>query len=366
MNSMNYIVCVRCFTFNHAPYIEDALDGFCMQKTSFPFVCTIVDDASSDGEQDIIKNYVHDHFDLEDKSIVRREETDDYILIFAQHKTNRNCYFAVFYLKYNHYSRPEVKDNKFLYISKWYDNAKYIALCEGDDYWIDPCKLQKQVNTMETHPECSMTVSNNYSYNVELDKFEVANPVPINECRFLTMSELLREEGGLIPTASMCFRGDLLRTKPFEFSTPHVGDRPLRMWCAINGPVFYDANAMTVYRFGSVGSFSQRTRSNFNYAKDVLVSMNEFYDYFDKYTQYAYKDDVAYMKSREEYLFYIRIGSYKRFLTCYYKAFPFVKKVKILIHYVLDILSPKISLRLSKLVMSSSISKTEILGRRNL
>ncbi len=52
-------VCVKCFTYNHASYIEDAMNGFTMQQTNFPFVCTIVDDASTDGEQDVIKKYLH-------------------------------------------------------------------------------------------------------------------------------------------------------------------------------------------------------------------------------------------------------------------------------------------------------------------
>lgn len=87
-----WMVRVSCMTYNHAPYITDALNGFCMQETTFPFICTIVDDASTDGEQEVIKQYLHEHFDLEDTSIVRNEETKDYTLTFARHKTNKNCY----------------------------------------------------------------------------------------------------------------------------------------------------------------------------------------------------------------------------------------------------------------------------------
>lgn len=145
-------VCVRCMTFNHASYIEDAINGFCMQETDFPFVCTIIDDASTDGEQEVIKRYLEEHFDLEDKTIVRNEESEDYVLTFARHKTNKNCYFAVLYLKYNHYS---IKKTKIPYIAEWHENCKYIALCEGDDYWIDGKKLQKQVEFLENNPQIS-------------------------------------------------------------------------------------------------------------------------------------------------------------------------------------------------------------------
>ncbi|MBR4265588.1 MAG: hypothetical protein IKQ46_05975 [Bacteroidales bacterium] len=132
-------------TFNHHAYIEDAMNGFVMQKTDFPFVCVIVDDASTDGEPEVIKKYFQTNFDLTENT-----ETDDYVMTFGQHKTNKNCYFAVLYLKYNHYS---IKKDKTPYYSKWQDNSKYIALCEGDDYWIAAEKLQRQADFLEKNED---------------------------------------------------------------------------------------------------------------------------------------------------------------------------------------------------------------------
>lgn len=151
-NNVECKVCVRCMTYNHAPYIKDALDGFCSQQTGFPFVCTIVDDASSDGEQGVIINYLKDSFNLPPDFEEIAEQTDDYTFYFAQHKTNENCFFAVYLLKYNHYR----KKSKEQYISKWMDSAKYIAMCEGDDFWVDSYKLQKQVDFLEGHPDYGM------------------------------------------------------------------------------------------------------------------------------------------------------------------------------------------------------------------
>ena len=150
-----YKLCTNCFTYNHAPYIVDAMNGFTMQETNFPFVCTIVDDASTDGGQEVIRNYFEENFDLHDKSIVRNEETDDYVLCFARHKTNLNCYFAVLFLKYNHYS---IKKSKLPYISEWNAIVKYIAICEGDDYWINSKKLQLQVDVLEKHNNYSICI----------------------------------------------------------------------------------------------------------------------------------------------------------------------------------------------------------------
>lgn len=147
-----YLVQVRCWTYNQAAFIKDAMNGFCMQKTTFPFICAIVDDASIDGEQEIIKKYLQENFDLEDKTFVRNEETDNYVMSFARHKINKNCCFAVYFLKYNHYS---IKKTKLPYIDKWFKEVKYIAFCEGDDYWTDSLKLQKQVDFLEEHEDYS-------------------------------------------------------------------------------------------------------------------------------------------------------------------------------------------------------------------
>lgn len=147
-----WMVCVICTTYNQSGYIIDALDGFVMQQTVFPFVCCIVDDASTDGEQEVIRKYVNENFDIQDISIAFDKDVDYGHVSFAQHKTNNNCYFAVIYLKENHYRKKSKKP----YIKEWEDNAKYIALCEGDDYWTDPRKLQRQVDFLEGHPEYSL------------------------------------------------------------------------------------------------------------------------------------------------------------------------------------------------------------------
>lgn len=147
-----WMVCVICTTYNQSGYIIDALDGFVIQQTDFPFVCCIVDDASTDGEQEVIRKYVDENFDIQDISIAFDKDVDYGHVSFAQHKTNKNCYFAVIYLKENHYRKKSKKP----YIKEWEDNAKYIALCEGDDYWTDPMKLQKQVDFLEGHPGFSL------------------------------------------------------------------------------------------------------------------------------------------------------------------------------------------------------------------
>lgn len=157
----NWVVRVECMTYNHALFIEDTMNGFTMQQTTFPFLCTILDDASTDEEQDVIKRYMEEHFDLSDLATMRREETSAYSLIFARHNQNLNCFFAVLFLKYNHYS---IKKDKKQYLDGWGTTTKYIATCEGDDYWTDPHKLQRQVGFLEQHPDYTFVAHDNDIY----------------------------------------------------------------------------------------------------------------------------------------------------------------------------------------------------------
>lgn len=153
MNTNHFKVRIQCMTYNQAPYIEDAMNGFCMQQTDFPFLAVVVDDASTDGEPEVIKKYLAEHFDNEALDSPTPDETDEYVRVFARHKENKNCYFLVMFLKYNHYS---IKKAKLVSVADLIRPIPYIALCEGDDYWTDPMKLQKQVDVLEEHPDFSL------------------------------------------------------------------------------------------------------------------------------------------------------------------------------------------------------------------
>lgn len=170
----SYKVLVKCFTYNHSKFILDALNGFNSQITDFPYVVTIVDDASTDGNQIVILDYFKKFFNIQDRSIARDEETEYGHLFFAQHRDNEFCFFAIILLKENHYSQIPRKA-KLPYIKEWIDKSKYIALCEGDDYWIDPFKLQKQVDFMDANPSYSMCSHQFQIFNQSSQQYEVFN-----------------------------------------------------------------------------------------------------------------------------------------------------------------------------------------------
>lgn len=323
-DSRPIMVSIQCLVYNHEPYIRQCLDGFVAQKTNFRFEAIVHDDASTDGSAGIIKEYAEKYPDII-KPVLESENQ---------------------YKKHDGSLRKIVMEHL---------KGKYIALCEGDDYWIDPMKLQKQVNYMEAHPECTLYVSNGVGYYEKEKKSVRLNPIQTKESKYLTMSEVLREKGGLIPTASMCFRREMMETEPEWCLNAPVGDRPLRMWCAIHGKIYYDVTPMVVYRKSSIGSFTQHVNADYNYARHILDEMNVFYDAFDKYTHQEYKDDVQYMKDREEYSFYSRVRDFNSLFHCsffYNKSwlerikihvkiqFPFVYKILYKIKSAIRLYSP--------------------------
>ena len=236
-----------CATFNHENYIIDALKGFSMQQTTFPVVYTIVDDASTDRTAAVIKQFVGENFNLGDTSVGYDKDTDYGHVTFARHKTNENCYFAVIYLKENHYSQ---KKSKNPYLTEWMD-TKYIAMCEGDDYWTDPLKLQKQVSFMDAHEEYSMCFHG-------ADVLDDVN----EECQYSSLKEgdyTARDiyDSWLVPTCSVVYS----RTeKPFE-SNPAIvyGDIFLYLQLAERGKI---------HCMGTIGSVYRRHSGGLSYEED--------------------------------------------------------------------------------------------------
>lgn len=256
MESINYLVRVNCMTFNHAPYIVDAMNGFAMQQTTFPFVCIIVDDASTDGEPEVISHYMREYFDLADKTIAIEEETDDYRLMFARHKSNQNCYFVVVLLKYNHYS---INKPKHPYYMRWV-GAKYIALCEGDDYWTDKGKLQKQVEFMEKNPDYSFCHTGFDWYYDEKGLVESGKDISEQNQNIINTGENLRYailDGNRyrIQTLTTVIRTSCYLRASSDLSQVKgkflMGDTQLWLQLMAYGKVFFASEVTGVYRVRS-------------------------------------------------------------------------------------------------------------------
>ncbi|PGT81118.1 glycosyltransferase [Bacillus sp. AFS040349] len=255
---MSILVSINCTTYNHEAYIADAIDSFLMQKTNFKFEILIGEDCSTDCTRNIVENYS------------KRYPGMIKIITSNENVGGRE-------------NMVRLKENS---------KGKYIAICEGDDYWTDPFKLQKQVDLMERNQEFSLCV---HATNiVTVDKKLTGNVVkPYNETRITPTEDIILSDGSFFATNSILYRKELLNNPPEFFMNAHVGDYPLVLILSSRGRVFYIDEVMSSYRTGVKGSWTERTFSGEdrsykfvkNYENDIWL-LNEF----NKYTNYIYND----------------------------------------------------------------------------
>ena len=230
------VVSISCITYNQAPFIRECLESFLMQKTTFPFEILIHDDASTDGTTEIIKEYQAKYPDII-KPIFREQ---------------------------NLYSQGIRMINRFNYERA---QGKYIALCEGDDFWSDPHKLQIQYEAMESDPDCSICYHDRYILDcirglyfpepelpeIPADRNEVLRQILLCE-RVMTQCFFFRRDA-----LERCFDDILQSTKNFP-----MGDLQSLIFLAREGKVKYLHRRMAVYRIAenSVSKYSKTPNQN--------------------------------------------------------------------------------------------------------
>ena len=251
MSDNKPLVSIFCLTYNHAPYIRQCLDGFLMQKANFAYEVIINDDASTDGTTEIIKEYESKHPEIV-KPIYHEEN--------LYSKGERGFW--------NKYCLPRAQ-------------GEYIALCDGDDYWIDSYKLQKQVEFLEANPEYVLVYTNVEKVNLKSEK------ILRNSLKGFSgnITRYLFYRGNPVITATVCYRRKYLldyqneiRKIPFKMK---MGDLPLWIYLSLQGKFKYMDDKTTAYRVlqesashskdkGKVISFITNTR-------DVLLYFNRQY-----------------------------------------------------------------------------------------
>lgn len=251
------LVSIWCITYNHAPYIRDAIEGFLMQKTTFPFEIVIHDDASTDGTTEILKEYEEKYPDL----------------------------FNIIYEEENTYNRKD-KGRMYYEIKKKYLKGKYVALCEGDDYWTNPNKLQMQIDYMEANAECMMTAHNAEMIHYVENKIKLMNPY--SGTGRLTAEQVIRQSNGIAPTASFVVRKEAILMIGF-FIECGIGDWPLQLHCITMGYIYYFDEVMSRYRFLHNGSWSSTVRGMAYNNIPHSIRMIIFLQKYDEYTNGKFK-----------------------------------------------------------------------------
>jgi glycosyltransferase involved in cell wall biosynthesis len=295
------VVSICCITYNHEQFIEDALDSFLMQETDFPFEIVVDDDCSTDKTADIIRKYKMKFPNIINDNLRKKN-------IGAVNNFIANMKRA---------------------------NGKYIALCEGDDYWIDPLKLQKQVDifilnpdiTLCFHPAIEINHSSSQS-NIICKHFDKDTEVPIKN--------IILGRGGYMPTVSLVFKNlqQELMSKLYEDAP--IGDYFIQVYMASIGTTFYINNPMGVYRRNTIGSWTESQNSLNNritYNKQMVIALDDFSKYMTQHRKLIYEVMIYYTKNNLQHIkiipnkivFLINISSK---ITNYNKIIFFLRLLK--------------------------------------
>lgn len=280
------LVTVICMAYNHEKYIRDALEGFIMQDTSFRFEVIVHDDASTDGTADIIREY-------------------------------EKLYPEVIHGIYepeNQFSKGAGCTSILIRNAK----GKYIAICEGDDYWTDSQKLTLQVEALEKHPQCSGSYHN--TTVVDQDKRKIEGKIQLSHLE--TISGIRGVEGLVYQcrygrTASIMMRRSIFSEMDVNKWNHYIkceanGDMKWSALMAAHGGIYYIARDMANYRYVVQGSGSWNAR---NYGKNInlitfhaLESIRKFIkedydvsiDYSGYYSWLVFNSFKQYMKKKNK------------------------------------------------------------------
>lgn len=239
------MVSVSMITYNHEKFIAEAIEGVVMQKTNFPFELVIGEDCSTDSTRAICIEYQQKYPDI---IKLRLPETNQGMMLNWINNINSGA-------------------------------GKYIALCDGDDYWTDPFKLQKQVDFMEVNPDFALCSHQTYTLmcghldeNIEMER------------DVLTTQDLISKDWGLL-TASIFFRKSAHKT-PDWYYTVKNGDYALQLIVSLSGKIKFLPEYMAVYR-QHLGGMSS-TLKPLNQTAWMVYLLHEF----DRYTNHKFKKAI--------------------------------------------------------------------------
>lgn len=247
------LVTIACITYNHEKFVLDCLKGIFMQECDFDYEVIIHDDCSTDNTQEIIKDFISPY-------------KEKVTLIFQ---------------KENQYSQGKKPLTDFVIPMA---KGKYIAICEGDDYWTDSLKLQKQVQFLESNDKIKLC------YHKTLNKSEINGKqyffhepsLFFTKKNIINKKYFLRRGGGAFATPSCMIHKDVIK-KLDNLPKLLNGDTMIAISACLSGEIGYIKDLMAVYRVQTPGSWSEKTKRNAKeHYKSVIINtekvINIIYD----------------------------------------------------------------------------------------
>ncbi len=279
-NTNNCMVSVFCTTYNQKKYIAKCLESMVNQKTNFPYEIIVRDDASTDGTSDIVREF--------------GAKYPDKIVPFIQPEN-------LFQRGLEH-----ISFEKMFRMSK----GKYIAVCDGDDFWTDENKLQKQVDFMESHPDYSMCGHAAYfardDDSLRTDRF-FRLAMGSGD---LTIEEVISKWA--MATTSLMYRKSCRTDIIFPYRGNCVNDDyAMMVYMALKGKIYYSDELMGAYRLSANGSISQRLLEDKEFLKKYSTEFADMLDRIDSYTQGRYSDLLQKQKRITMFDMYLNLADSK-------------------------------------------------------
>ena len=268
------LISICCLSFNHEKYIGEALDSFLRQDIDAPIEILIHDDASTDGTRAIIEDYA----------------------------ARYECIRPMFEEE-NQYSKGIHNLSGVFNFPR--ARGKYIAMCEGDDFWLDIRKLRMQAEYMEAHPDCSMCCHAARIVSMDDSFRELARLAPYHNDQVLSPPMVISKSVN-IPTASLFFRAGYAKELPSWYYECPVGDIPLQLFMLLKGYVYYSNRPMSAYRVGSQGSWTDLMEQGGSESRrqrwqEHYEAMERLYTAFDKDSGGKYSAAVSEALRRERF-----------------------------------------------------------------
>ncbi len=254
------LVSVIVPTYQHAPYIEQCIESILLQITGFAVEILIGEDESSDGTREICQRYA--------------EQYPERIRLFLGQRKHVISIMG----------RPTGRRNLLRLMGE--ARGRYIALCEGDDYWTDQLKLQKQVDLMERNAHWSACFHRvRVKYEQGQNGVDVDFPLGVTKLEHVTEDFL---DSWFVPTCSLLYRNEPPVVLPEWIKTTLSADIPLLLLLSLRGPIGYLADVMGVYRIHGAGL--SRTTTHQGY--DKVRGMAHLYELFNAHTGFQYNDRI--------------------------------------------------------------------------
>ena len=266
------MVSIFCLAYNHEKYIRKALESFVQQKTDFKFEVLVHDDASTDATASIIREYESKY-----PNIIRPVyQTENQ---YSKHISNLPTYL--------------------LPIAR----GKYVAWCEGDDYWTDDQKLRIQVDTMENNPTCAACISKVERVTEDGKPLGKFLPGTLKGNKLMSGDDFIRFllDPGIVTVFPLQLSGFMTKRVLYEeyISNPpsfrpafhlNAGDMPLMLYTGTHGDVYYIDRVMSHYRTGNSQSFEGKHYYDNKASAVYLRGKAGGYRAFDEYSEYRFHD----------------------------------------------------------------------------